>query len=131
MKRVLATREGLIGGLTAAGLTIRPNSVFVALPARKALWRIVRVRLGKSSILAPVLDLGPWFPFRAYKDDDAYVFGEERPLAEKLRGQTREGDHNKYQINGAAIDLSDGVIEALNMLPEQWGLREVEWEFIE
>jgi hypothetical protein len=136
MITVVASREGLIGGLTAAGLTIREDSLFVALPARRALWRTVRVvrrptATSARSVICPVLDLGPWFPFRSYPDDEAYVFGGARPRAETMRGQVREGDAKKYPINGAGIDLSDAVIEALGFRPEEWGLREVEWEFVE
>lgn len=130
MKKVLATREGLIGGLTSAGLTIRPNSVFVALPSTGALWRCVRVALGVRSIVAPVLDVGPWFPFATYSNDDDYVFGNARPRAEQLKGQRRKGDGVDQKINGAGIDLSDALIEAFGYKPETWGLREVEWEFV-
>jgi hypothetical protein len=83
------------------------------------------------SIVCPVLDVGPWFPYRDYSDDDAYVFGDERPRAEKMRGEVREGDVRQYRVNGAGIDLSDAVIEALGFAPEEWGLREIEWEFVE
>ncbi len=131
MKKVLASREGLIGNVTAAGLTIRENSLFVALPSKKALWKTVRVTRNGRAIVAPVLDVGPWFPFRNYPDDDQYVFGPSVPHAVDLKGKVRDGDANRYQINGAGIDLSDGVISFLGFLPEQWGLREVEWEFVE
>lgn len=136
MKKVVASREGLIGGLTAAGLTIRENSLFCALPSRRALWRTVRIVRRPNattlrSVVCPVLDVGPWFPFREYGDDDAYVFGDQRPRAESMRGMPRAGDPRALAINGAAIDLSDAAIEALGFRPEEWGLREVEWEFVE
>ena len=137
MKKVIASREGLIGGLTAAGLTIRADSLFVALPSRKALWKTVCVSFSRLtphasrlSVIAPVLDVGPWFPFKNYPDDDQYVFGPAIPRAVEMRGQIRDGDGMKYPINSAGIDLSDRVIQVLGFLPEQWGLREVEWEFV-
>ncbi|GEM_PF-2785833 len=140
MKKVLASREGLIGGVTAAGLKIRYSSVFVALPAQKALWKTVRVVVNGHPIVAPVLDLGPWFPFEKYGSDDQYVFGDRPPLAEIMKGRTREGDEKKLVINGAGIDLSDGLIAALGLVPAEWGmlstsdgslgLDEVEWEFV-
>lgn len=119
MKEVKATREGLIGGLTAAGLTIRRNSHFVALPSTRALWRIVRVCQGDRCTIAPVLDVGPW-----NEHDDGYVFGSDDPAA--ISGRDERG----RETNGAGIDLSEGVCRALGWKPKQ-GSAIVEWEFLE
>lgn len=153
MPKVVASREGLKGRVTAPSLRLRLDGVksagphgvvidsddipftlddlFVALPSRGALGRWVRILYRERSLTVPVLDLGPFFPYRKYPSDDAYVFGSERPLAEKMRGQVRDGDTKKLNINGAGIDLSDGVILALGVSPEKWGLREVTWEFLD
>jgi hypothetical protein len=118
--RVKATKEGLIGKQTSAGLIIRPNSVFVALPSTRALWKVVRVTTGSGdkSVVAPVLDVGPW-----NERDHDYVFGTNRPAAETgpdERGRT---------TNRAGIDLSEGVCKALGWHEKQ-GDGIVEWEFL-
>ena len=115
---VKATREGLIGGTTAAGLTIRTNSVFVALPSTRALWKIVRVSQGDRQCLAPVLDVGPW-----NEHDDEYVFGTGSPSAVSGR------DERGRETNGAGIDLSEGVCLVLGWKPKQ-GSADVDWEFV-
>ncbi len=116
---VKATREGLLGLLTASGYRIDAIVRFVALPSTKALRRDVRVRnpLTTREVLAQVLDVGPW-----NTDDDPYVFGDGsfRPQAETgvdSRGRT---------TNGAGIDLSEAVWNALGMTDNG----NVEWEFV-
>ena len=135
MIRVKATREGLVGKQTACGWTIDTVTPFVALPSERALHRQVRVSnpaAGKS-IVATVLDVGPW-----NTHDDAYVFQpatngvnpaipsdfegvtETRPASE--RGISLSGDGT----NGAGIDLGQAVWSALEMRDN--GL--VDWEFL-
>src|SRR5262245_60790834 len=65
-QRVLATREGLIGGRTATNTIIHADSRFVALPHPRALGRMVEVRYRDRAVVVPVLDVGPW------NVDDAY-----------------------------------------------------------
>jgi hypothetical protein len=120
MKKVIASREGSLGKITSVGLKIRGSSIFCALPSRRALWRICLIKYKDKKILAPVLDVGPW-----NTDDDNYVFGDSRPLVERGVGTYRK------PINQAAIDLSDGVILKFGVEPGKWGLREVEWKFVE
>lgn len=114
--RVKATREGLVGGITASGYVIDKVVPFVALPSSRALGEFVRVvnpRTGKST-LAIVLDIGPW-----NTHDDAYVFHGDRPQAESgvdTRGRT---------TNKAGIDLSERVWAALGMTDND----DVEWSF--
>jgi hypothetical protein len=117
MKRVKATREGLVGGKTASGYVIDTIVPFVALPSTKAIGRFVHVRnprTGKST-LAVVLDVGPW-----NEHDTDYVFGDARPAAESGK-DTRNRD-----TNHAGIDLSEKVWKALGMT----GNEPVEWEFV-
>ena len=59
-QRVLATREGMIGGMTSSRTIIRPDSRFVALPHPRALGRMVEVRYRDRAIVVPVLDVGSW-----------------------------------------------------------------------
>ena len=113
---VKATREGLVGGLTASGYQVDTVVAFVALPSTKALGRFVRVINPRNAkvTLAIVLDVGPW-----NEHDDAYVFGTARPAAES--GQDTRG----RTTNGAGIDLSEKVWAALGMT----GNDPVLWEF--
>lgn len=98
---VHATREGLVGRVTASGHRIRERDWFVALPSRTALHRRVRVCYKGQCIEAVVKDVGPWNTRNNYWDTG------ERPQAES--GQDRRG----RRTNGAGIDLSDGIAEAL------------------
>jgi hypothetical protein len=118
MKRVKATREGLLGGRTASGYQIESLMPFVALPSVRALRRFVIVRnpLNGRQMYAIVLDVGPW-----NIDDDEYVFGEHRP-------QSETGvDKWKRKTNGAGIDLSEALWKGLGMT----GNTEVEWQFLD
>lgn len=119
MKRVKATREGLINRTTASGYVIDTVVPFVALPSTKALGKFVRVKnpLNNKSALAIVLDVGPW-----NERDHAYVFGDARPAAEINRMDARGRVTNK-----AGIDLGEKVWKQLDMKDNT----EVEWEFIE
>lgn len=116
MRKVFATREGLIGEKTASGYIIDEHVPFVALPCTKALYRAVRVKKGMKQIIALVLDVGPW-----NINDDTYVFNNSRPQAES--GTDMFG----RKTNKAGIDLSEKVWKYLEM--EDNG--DVEWEFVE
>jgi hypothetical protein len=127
MKRVLATREGLVGSTTASGYTIQGGSWFVALPSRKALGKVVRLWLAKDTqfdirppqgapyLTAPVLDVGPW-----NTHDDDYVFGLARPLAELGQSLSSQG------TNKAGIDLSNAVFTAIGLTTNGY----VWWDFV-
>lgn len=118
MIRVKATREGLVGKLTATGYRIDRVVPFVALPSYAALFRFVRVTNpanGKRAC-AVVLDVGPW-----NEHDQDYVFGGQRPLAERGR------DTRGRETNGAGIDLGQHVWIALDMQDNT----DVDWEFID
>lgn len=113
-QRVLATREGMIGGVTATGLVIRPDSRFVALPHPRALGRLVEVRYRQRSLVVPVLDVGPW------NINDAYWETDARPATERGRGFYRR------PVNTAGIDLSDPVFAALGLTDNDV----VTWRFV-
>src|ERR1043166_5936336 len=102
-QRVLATREGDIGLMTSSRTVIKPDSMFVALPDRSALGRMVEVRYRDRAIVVPVLDVGPW------NIDDAYWERDARPASERGRGYYRT------PVNTAGIDLSDPVFAALGL----------------
>lgn len=118
MITVKATREGLPGGHTASGYVIDRIVPFVALPCRKALGRFVRVTNPANGrvTLAIVLDVGPW-----NVNDQAYVFGGARPLAEAGVDVSQNG-----KTNGAGIDLGEAVWAALGMVDNT----HVSWEFV-
>ncbi len=128
---VKATREGLLGSVVfnpnnTVSITGKPTTSgyipdravpFVALPSHKALGLAVRVTnpVNNKSIIAIVLDVGPW-----NEHDDSYVFAKNRPQAE--RGIDKTG----RKTNLAGIDLSEKVWNALDMKDNT----EVEWEFV-
>ena len=113
-QRVLATREGLIGGMTSSRTVIRADSLFVALPHPRALGRTVEVRYRDRAVVVPVLDVGPW------NVDDAYWEHDGRPASERGRGAYRT------PVNTAGIDLSDAVFAALGLTDNDV----VDWRFV-
>ena len=114
---VKATREGLIGQMTATGWIIDAEYPFVALPSHKALgmWISLRNPLNGKHCCAQVLDVGPW-----NVEDDAYVFSGARPEAESGLSVSGKG------TNGAGIDLGEKVWGLLGMTHNA----EVEWVFV-
>lgn len=137
---VWATREGLIGHVTASGLKIEADDVFVALPSRKALGRRVEVTLvyasrrAKGRLIPPgrpgkgpgpvitckVEDVGPW------STRDPYWETGTRPLAESGKRKPWTSPAR----NPAGIDLSDGLWKALGISRKR-GLVRVKWRFVE
>ncbi|MEO6954736.1 MAG: hypothetical protein ABI321_23250 [Polyangia bacterium] len=113
-QRVLATREGEVGKKTSTGLVIQPESLFVALPHPMALHKHVEIRYGNRTIVAQVLDVGPW------NVDDAYWKTSARPASERA--------HGKYRVpsNHAGIDLSNAVFAALGLSDNDV----VDWRFV-
>lgn len=103
---VKATREGLVGERTASGYVVELVVPFVALPAVKALGRLVRLvnPLNQRACFAFVLDVGPW-----NENDDAYVFGTSRPGAESGK------DTRGRKTNHSGIDLGERVWMLLGM----------------
>jgi hypothetical protein len=118
MITVKATREGLLGELTATGYRIDTHVSFVALPSRDALGKHVRVTnpANGKSVIAQVLDIGPF-----NEHDNAYVFGGERPKAESGVSVSGKG------TNRAGIDLGEFVWKALGMQDNT----SVSWEWVD
>lgn len=115
MITVKATREGLIGSITSTGYKIDKFVPFVALPAARALYEAIRINANGKSIIALVMDIGPW-----NINDDEYVFNGKRPQAES--GISISG----HGTNDAGIDLGEKVWNYLEMKDN--GL--VSWEFV-
>lgn len=117
MIQVKATREGLVGDITATGWKIDTEFPFVALPSHKALGRWVKLTnpLNGKQCCAQVRDVGPF-----NTNDDNYVEEGARPLAES--GQSVSG----IGTNGAGIDLGEQVWNLLGMKDNT----QIQWEFV-
>ena len=115
MITVKATREGLLGGMTSTGYKVDKYVPFVALPDYNALFKAVRVTANGKSIIALVMDVGPW-----NIHDHDYVFGNARPQAESGKSISGHG------TNGAGIDLGEHVWNYLGMKDNT----NVSWEFV-
>ena len=111
---VTASREGLVGGTTASGRKIEKDSIFVALPSRKALGLTVELFYKGKTATAPVWDVGPW------NTKDAYWLDGSRPQAESGK------DLFDRKTNKAGIDLSDALFEKLGLKGNDW----VYWRFV-
>lgn len=118
MITVKATREGLVGQMTASGWIIDADTCFVALPSHKALGKLVKVvnPANGNGCIAEVKDVGPW-----NTHDDEYVFNGARPLSEKGISVSGKG------TNGSGIDLGEKVWQILGMIDNS----DVSWEFVE
>ncbi len=103
-----------------------PGERGVALPSRRALGKVVGLRLNGRTAYATVIDVGPWYT------DDPYWETGTAPKAMQNKGQTKtgtlDGDSGaqKLTINGAAIDLTPTT---RNDLGTSSGMVEVEWWF--
>ena len=94
------------------GHRIDDTIVGVALPARLPNAK-VRVRNGDKSVVADVVDIGPW------NTNDPYWEAHKRPQAES--GTDMRGRHT----NKAGIDLTPAAARALGID----GKGVVDWEF--
>jgi len=116
MHQVLCSIEGLVGHGTSLGWKIDTTVPFVALPSTKALRRVLIVKNLANGLTAEavVMDVGPW-----NEHDDAYVFGDARPLSESGVGAYRT------PTNKSGIDLGEYVRKMLQIT----GNTQVMWEF--
>ena len=108
----------------------------VALPCVKAMDRWIQVRYQDKTTFALVWDVGPWFI-----DDDPYVLGITRPIAELYRGKPVDSDRKTPGIqpatvqgkvvlsNGAGIDLFPFTAKLLG-IPINKNVM-VDWRFAE
>jgi hypothetical protein len=126
--RLWATREGLIGRITASGHVIVPNDHFIALSSRKALNQTVVVSYHGKSVSAPVLDIGPWNRDEAWWETGA-ARGQFQDLprfvpevwAAYANGYNGGRDAiGRYVTFPAMIDLSDGVYNELGLKASDW-----------
>jgi hypothetical protein len=125
---VWATREGLVGRITASGHVVAPNDHFVALPSRKALNQTVVVTYHGKSVSAPVLDIGPWNRDEAWWETGAArgQFQDLPRFVPEVWAAYANGYNNgrdavgRYVTFPAMIDLSDGVYNDLGLTASDW-----------
>lgn len=127
--RVFATREGLVGGLTANGHVIQPNDHFVALPSTRGLSPrgstefSVEVCGPASCETAPVWDVGPWNirddywnPPSARERFQDLPQGLPEAQAAFQDGYSSGLDgFGRKVLNPAGIDLADGTFDAVGL----------------
>jgi hypothetical protein len=123
-----ATREGLVGRVTAGGHLITPNDHFVALPSKQALNKIVNVSYHGKTVTAPVLDIGPWNRDEAWWQPAAQrgQFPDLPQFVPEVWAAFQNGYNGgrdavgRYVTFPAMIDLSDGVYADLGMQQSDW-----------
>lgn len=132
--RVFATREGLVGGVTANGHVIVERDHFVALPSRLGLSslgggeRSVRVCADNGRCAyAPVWDVGPWNTTDDYWNAPRQTWAglqRGKPEAQAAYETEYNGGRDEFDrdvLNPAGIDLADGTFwDALRLTDNSW-----------
>ncbi|RRR73861.1 MAG: hypothetical protein EI684_08200 [Candidatus Viridilinea halotolerans] len=131
--RIFATRQGLVGGMTANGHIIVERDRFVALPS----WSVlspkgtdrysVRVTYRGRSVVVPVWDVGPWNTSDEYwgprrqRYSDLPV-GVPMAQAAYYNGYNGGRDEQGRRINNPnGIDIGDGTFwDDLRMTNNDW-----------
>jgi N-acetylmuramoyl-L-alanine amidase len=115
------------------GPYLNDTDLYVSLPVNitDAAMRERGVRVfnveNELSATGPIMDKGPWVV-----NDDAYVFGDQRPIAEtcyKNKKPLPSGSGNNAGMvptNDAGIDLSPAMADMLNIE----GKGKVHWQFV-
>ena len=105
--------------------TITDTEISCALPYK---WSGARPQVlvhnlatGKD-VVCNVRDVGPWMI-----DDEAYVLGDDRPIAEPAGSKIPSGKNQGMTSNGAGIDLTPGAAKAIGLS----GKGNVHWRFLE
>jgi N-acetylmuramoyl-L-alanine amidase len=75
-----------------------------------------------KDVVCRIRDVGPWVI-----DDEAYVLGEARPVAEPKGSKIPRGKHQGKTSNGAGLDLTPAAAKAIGLS----GMGNVDWRFIE
>jgi len=131
--RVFATREGLVGELTANGHRIAGEDLFAALPSRLGLAdrgagaRTVQVCTDRRCVFVPVWDVGPWNTKDDYWNARRQMWGDlprGKPAAQAayLDGYNHGRDEFGRTItNPAGIDLADRAFrDGLALADNAW-----------
>lgn len=119
---IIASDEGLVGGVTAYGHTIVPNDHFVALPSTGLGNVPVVLQRNSTQQVTTVLDVGPWCPHSSATTgnpcvcaSDPYWSTSGIPFAAT----------NSCSSDHAGIDLADGTFSALGLT----GNGNIYWRF--
>jgi hypothetical protein len=139
--RVFATREGLVGGLTANGHVIKEHDHFVALPSASVLgcdgcynFQVTVSYKGRTTT-QPVWDIGPWnindnywhYPRSEFADLPLGVPGAQAAIQVGYNSGVDES--GRQVLNPAGIDLADGVFwDDLGMTDNDWVDVTYTWE---
>ncbi|MDX8037426.1 hypothetical protein SK803_45140 [Lentzea sp. BCCO 10_0856] len=134
--RVYATREGLVGGTTANGHTIRSRDHFVALPSRRGLapnnsgsYSVQVCASNGRCEWAPVWDVGPWNTKDDYWNPSATRemwkdLPQGKPEAQAAYENNYNGGKDQFGrevANPAGIDLADGTFwDGLKLTTNSW-----------
>jgi N-acetylmuramoyl-L-alanine amidase len=74
-----------------------------------------------KDVVCEIRDVGPWVI-----DDEAYVLGDMRPVAEPKGSKIPRGKHKGKTSNGAGLDLTPGAAKAIGLQ----GMGNVDWRFL-
>ncbi|WP_197288244.1 hypothetical protein [Nocardia sp. NRRL S-836] len=134
--RVYATREGLVGGTTANGHTIRSRDHFVALPSRRGLapnnsgsYSVQVCASNGRCEWAPVWDVGPWNTKDDYWNPSTTRemwkdLPQGKPEAQAAYENNYNGGKDQFGrevANPAGIDLADGTFwDGLKLSTNSW-----------
>lgn len=131
--RVYATREGLVGRITANGHKIVERDRFVALPSKKALNPkdgrdyLVEISYKGKKTTAPVWDVGPWNTKDNYWDSPREMFNDLPRFTPQVNAaffNNYNGGNDQFGrmvLYPAAIDLADGTFwDDLGMKSSDW-----------
>lgn len=131
--RVFATREGLVGELTANGHRIAREDLFAALPSRLGLAargggeRTVQVCAAGRCVFVPVWDVGPWNTKDDYWNPRRQMWtdlprGKPAAQAAYQDGYHRGRDEFGRRVaNPAGIDLADrAFLDGLQLRDNAW-----------
>lgn len=81
---------------------------------------VQNLKNGKT-VICQIRDVGPWLV-----DDDKYVLGDKRPVAEPKGSKIPRGKNKGKTSNGAGLDLTPAAAKAIGLS----GMGNVQWRFI-
>ncbi len=138
--RIFATREGLVGRMTANGHIIRERDRFVALPSWNVLSSYqgneyqVRLTYEGRSVVAPVWDVGPWNTNDEYWRLDRPTYKDLPVGVPMAQAAYMDGYNNGQDMFGRTvnnpngIDIADGTYwDDLGMTGNDWVLVTFLW----
>lgn len=119
---VYATREGLVGQVTANGHVITPHDHFASLPSWSTLSPkgtgvySVRACANGRCVYEPVWDVGPWNTHDEYWASPRGMWPTAPPLVPEAQAAYQNGynggldQYGRTVLNPAGLDLADGAV---------------------